>query len=272
MPVVVRPEGCKELITVFDGRFRSGVDSVTAPIGRSLAKAHISADALTISGVALSGVAALAIVTGHFFLAFVFVVLTGLPDLLDGPVAKASGTTSRRGAFFDSVADRVSDLTLFGSLAWFYLDRGDHALALVSFGTYGAASLVSYQRSKAELLGFEAKGGLLERAERVFLFGAGLLLSFALPYVMVFLLVGSVVTAVQRFLKVWKQGSASDSQPVKGTYRGRHISKTRGRRIAQRRRTTERVRSTLSSSRVGRSRGGLATQSLMRKFREGAGS
>ncbi len=253
---------------MFDGRFRSGVDSLTAPVGRSLAKAHVSADALTVVGVTLSLVAALAIATGHFFLAFIFVVFTGVPDLLDGPVAKAAGTTSKRGAFFDSVADRVSDLALFGSMAWFYLDHGNHALALVSFGTYGAASLVSYQRAKAELLGFHAKGGLLERAERVFLFGAGLLLSFALPYVMVFLFVGSVITAVQRFVKVWQQGSVSLDSTSHRSYRGRHVSKVRGRRTSQRRRTSERVRSTLATSRVGRSRGGAATQSLMRKLRD----
>ena len=35
--------------------------------------------------------------------------------------------------------------------------------------------LISYQRSKAESLGLAAKGGLMERAERMILLGVGLL-------------------------------------------------------------------------------------------------
>ena len=46
-------------------------------------------------------------------------VLTALPDVLDGAVAKASGTASPRGAFFDSVVDRVSDALLLGGVAWY---------------------------------------------------------------------------------------------------------------------------------------------------------
>ncbi len=37
------------------------------------------------------------------------VILAALPDLLDGALAKASNNASQRGAFFDSVADRVTD-------------------------------------------------------------------------------------------------------------------------------------------------------------------
>ena len=46
-------------------------------------------------------------------------VLTAVPDVLDGAVAKASGTASPRGAFFDSVVDRVSDALLLGGVAWY---------------------------------------------------------------------------------------------------------------------------------------------------------
>ena len=35
-------------------------------------------------------------------LGFLLLLLTGIPDLLDGAVAKASGKASVRGAFFDS--------------------------------------------------------------------------------------------------------------------------------------------------------------------------
>ena len=75
-------------------------------------------------------------------------------------VAKASGTASKRGAFFDSVADRFTDFLLFGGCAWYLVPQG--RIALLPFALAGAASLVSYQRAKAESLGFNARGGLIE--------------------------------------------------------------------------------------------------------------
>ena len=47
------------------------------------------------------------------------VVLAALPDLLDGALAKASNQASQRGAFFDSVVDRVTDALLLGGVAWY---------------------------------------------------------------------------------------------------------------------------------------------------------
>ena len=52
-------------------------------------------------------------------------------DLFDGPVAKAAGTASVRGAFFDSVTDRIADAVLMFGCAWYLLDRGDGHLALL---------------------------------------------------------------------------------------------------------------------------------------------
>ena len=48
-------------------------------------------------------------------------LLSGLPDMLDGAVAKASGRISRRGAFLDSVVDRLSDAAVLTGVIWFAL-------------------------------------------------------------------------------------------------------------------------------------------------------
>ena len=255
---------------MFDGRFRGGVDKRTSPIGSTLARLGITANSLTVSGVLLSFIAGFAIVSGHFLWAFVAVVLAGLPDLLDGPVAKATNSSSSRGAFFDSFSDRISDLVLFGGLGWYYLDHNRHLLSLLSFGIYGAASLISYQRAKAESLGFQAKGGLLERAERVLLLAAGLLFSFALPYVVGFIFVGSVVTAGQRFVKIWRQGTLALEPSERPVLRRTHIDRQRRvrRSTSQQRRSTERIRSRFSAAGSGRPRGS-SPQGLIRKFREG---
>jgi len=70
--------------------------------------------------------------------------------MLDGAVAKASGTASNRGAFFDSTADRVSDSLFLGGIAWYLAStKGAHA-AMLPFAVLGVSTLVSYERAKAE--------------------------------------------------------------------------------------------------------------------------
>ena len=55
------------------------------------------------------------------------------------------------------------------------MDRGDGHLALLPMAILAVTALVSYERAKAESLGLSAKGGLMERAERMFLLGVGFL-------------------------------------------------------------------------------------------------
>ena len=167
---------------MFDGNFRPEVEAKLRPVGHQIKKSGITADHLTTLGLVIALGAATAIALGSFKLAFLLVVLTGIPDLLDGAVAKASGTAGPRGAFFDSVIDRVTDALLFGAVAVYY-SRENPGLVWLPVLVMASASWVSYLRAKAEALGFDARGGLIERAERFILFCLGLLFPFILAWV-----------------------------------------------------------------------------------------
>ncbi len=193
---------------MFDGNFRASVDKVTEPMGRGLHAVGLSPDAITGVGVIMAGACAVAIGTGNFFTAAVLLALTGLPDALDGAVAKAAGTSGSRGAYLDSVSDRLSDGLLFAGAGWYLAGTDEPRMAMLPFALYIAASLVSYQRAKAESLGFDAKGGLMERAERFIALGFGLVVSSLFVPVLWVMLALTAVTAVTRFIKVWKQATA----------------------------------------------------------------
>lgn len=193
---------------MFDGRWRDTVDRGTGPVGRRLQQLGISADVLTATGLVSAAATAVAIGTGRLHLAIPLLILTGLHDLLDGPVAKASGTASVRGAFFDSVTDRVADALLFGGVAWYLTSTHPGHIVLLPFAVLGVSSLVSYQRAKAESLGISAKGGIMERAERMILLGIGLLSAAFLVPVFWVMLALTALTAVGRFAKVWKLAEA----------------------------------------------------------------
>ena len=181
-------------------------------MGAKLLRAGFTADRLTAVGVVMSGCAAVAIASGHLSLGLLLLVLTGLPDALDGAVAKAAGTAGPRGAFFDSVADRVSDTLLLGGVAWYLASTDGGLMPLLPMAVLGASLIISYERAKAEALGFNAKGGVMERAERILLLGLGLLFEALLVPVLWIMLVLTLVTAGQRFVKVWRQ--ASNDRPV----------------------------------------------------------
>jgi CDP-diacylglycerol--glycerol-3-phosphate 3-phosphatidyltransferase len=108
---------------MFDGHFRASVDRAVKPLGDTLRRTNITPDHLTIAGMLIACGAAGAIGTGHLSLGLLLVILAALPDLLDGALAKASNTSSQRGAFFDSVVDRVTDALLFGGVAWYLISN-----------------------------------------------------------------------------------------------------------------------------------------------------
>ncbi len=194
---------------MFDGRLRSQVDAAVKPIGNSIRKAGISADMITATGIGMAVAAAVAIGAGALRLGFLLLILTGVPDLLDGAVAKASGKSSLRGAFFDSVSDRLTDGLLFGGIAYFLAASGEPPwVVMLPVAGYVTASIVSYIRAKADALGFDARGGMVERAERFILLAVGLLFEPLLLGVLGLIIVLNAITAGQRFVKVWRQASA----------------------------------------------------------------
>jgi CDP-diacylglycerol--glycerol-3-phosphate 3-phosphatidyltransferase len=190
---------------LFDGNFRKGVETGVKPVGSALQRIGVKADHLTGLGLILAAGCAVAVATGRLGLGLALLIASSVPDMLDGAVAKASGTASKRGAFFDSTADRVSDSLVLGGIAWYLASvKGGHA-ALLPFAVLGASTLVSYERAKAESLGYEAKGGLMERAERVIVLCVGLAFSSILLPLLWAMLILTSLTALQRFVKVWRQ-------------------------------------------------------------------
>ncbi|HUR76718.1 MAG TPA: CDP-alcohol phosphatidyltransferase family protein [Acidimicrobiales bacterium] len=190
---------------MFDGRFRSELERVTIPVGRAVGRSGISADHLTATGLAFAAAATVAVGSGHLGLGAGLFTAAALPDLLDGAVAKANGTASPRGAFFDSVADRVTDMAILGGIAFFLAGRDGGRAALLPMAAMAMATLVSYERARAESLGYTAKGGLMERAERTIVIIAALAFPLLLIPVLWLLTGLTGLTAVHRFVKVWQQ-------------------------------------------------------------------
>ena len=224
---------------MLDGRWRAKAQHSLDPIGRALHTIGVSADGLTIVGLLAAVGTALLIANGNLTLAVVGLVLTGLPDLLDGSVARHSGTAGSRGAFFDSVCDRVADAVLLGGVAWHLADKHSE-LGVLVLAVVALSMLVSYERAKAEALGFSARGGVMERLERLVLLGVGLAFDVLVPVMWVMLML-TALTAVHRFVMVWRQATEAEGERPPGRRafarshrarrrRPRALSRVQGRR------------------------------------------
>lgn len=181
---------------------RSATDRVVLPIARALVRAGATANWLTFAGVVGTVLGTAVVLSGRAVLGALVLVVACAVDAFDGSVARLRGSSSAFGAFYDSVADRISDAVIFGGVAWLVRDDPlSFTLAIVALST---ALVTSYVRAKAESLGWDATVGLVERPERLILIIAGI--GLGLVEVALWLLaIGGAVTIAQRFRAVLRQ-------------------------------------------------------------------
>lgn len=177
-----------------------------APVARALVRVGVTANALTVAGLVLTFAGVAIVLAGDARAGAVVLAVGTATDALDGAVARVRGTASRLGAFYDSVADRVSDAVLLGAAAW--IVRDEPVLFAVAVVALGGAQLTSYIRAKAESLGWKATVGVVERAERVIILVIALFLDL-LAIALWLLALGSLVTVAQRLRAVRRQARAA---------------------------------------------------------------
>jgi CDP-diacylglycerol--glycerol-3-phosphate 3-phosphatidyltransferase len=186
----------------FKLRFREGV----RPIARLLVRLGVSANALTVTGLALNLLAGGLVAIGWLTVGGALFLLVNALDFLDGAVARESGTAGPFGAFFDSVLDRPSDAAPLVGLIYYYAEQREPALAVLSAAAIVFSFLVSYARARAEGLGLSCEVGWLQRPERTVLLGAALVLAgvqvWVLPSALAVLAVVSAITSLQRIVHV----------------------------------------------------------------------
>lgn len=135
---------------------------------------RVSANAITAVSLLLCALTGIAAATGHLTGAVWMYIMAGILDALDGRLARLNGEQTAAGALFDSVSDRWGELFALTGYIWFLKDSPWMFAAL---GALGASQMVSYTRARAESLGLDLRGGMMQRAERVVLVAAGTLVA-----------------------------------------------------------------------------------------------
>ena len=172
---------------------------VLDPLGGFLNRLGLTPNMVTGLGLLGNTIGAIYLARGEMLTGGLWIALMTPVDALDGTMARLRGESSDFGAFVDSVSDRYSELIIYGGLLYHFLVRGELLGGMLTFGAAAGSVLVSYVKARAEGLGYEARVGLLTRAERYLVLAPSLIfnqLNIGLGILALF----ANITALQR---VW---------------------------------------------------------------------
>lgn len=190
---------------------RNAVRKALNPLAEMLGRAGVHPNTLTYLGLLFSLLAGVSLAAGRLAIAVIPLALSGLADMLDGAVARATGRASPYGAALDSTVDRIAEAFVLGGLLIAEARRGAGGpwLAVLILIFLIASFLVSYTRARAEGLGFSGQVGFMERPARMvglmvlLLLGRG-----ALPAGLGILSVLTIWTVLQRLGHIRRQSRA----------------------------------------------------------------
>lgn len=177
----------------------------------SFIPSEINPSRISLIGMLMSVASALAIVPGYISLGGMFLLISGLMDVLDGKQARKNKKASPSGALVDSVLDRIGEIAIFSSIAVSFILKDLKIPAIITILSLGFSILVSYVRARGESLGIKSEEGIMRRQERIFLLTSALIIDSLLStkismYIaIIIILLGSIYTSFERFKHLYEK-------------------------------------------------------------------
>lgn len=194
------------------GAMRARFQAMLMPVGRTLGRCGLNPNLLTTLSLMVAVCAGISYAFQSPIVGGFALLCSGLVDMLDGAVARATKSVSRFGAVYDHVLDRYAEffaivgigLGGFGDWVW------------IVFSLFGMI-MASFTRAKAESVGglTRCTVGIAERQEKLLILLIG---SFLQPFAAGSLMVAVVVvgilshaTVVQRLHYTYTQTRRKDA-------------------------------------------------------------
>lgn len=196
---------------------KSKSSEISTKLGIIFSKLPLSPNAWTALSLIVAIAGFLSLLQKDLLASFFLFSASSLMDAIDGAVARVVGRVTRFGAYLDGITDRLVELLLllglmFVQLPDFILPSYFWIALLIFFSVF-----VSYTRAYADHRSaltksqIDSMGGVFERAERLVIMLAGLLLYQINPIYLTYAIIVSVflsaITALQRVWFVAKRSS-----------------------------------------------------------------
>ena len=183
---------------------RDNVRKIMAGIARGAIALRLTPNIITVLGLVPAVLGGVAFARGQVRLGGLFLLLSGIMDMLDGAVARVSGGESKFGALLDSTIDRYAEIAVYLGLAVLYRGSAE-TLTGVVLALCGSL-MVSYVKARAEGLGLTCNVGMLQRPERLVILMVGAFIGPGyLKWAIYLIAVLANITAFERLIKMKKQ-------------------------------------------------------------------
>jgi archaetidylinositol phosphate synthase len=177
---------------------RGILQPVLEKIGKAFASTGLSPNFWTVVGLAFALASALVYgfsIEFGLIIGGVLLLVSGFFDMVDGQVARATGKTSQKGSYLDSMFDKIAEVAIFLGLL-----IGGYAEPYLILLAITLSLLVSYARAKSDALNIKLQGvGIGERAERLLVIAIiGIIGYVELAVIIVVIIAG--ITLIQRMV------------------------------------------------------------------------
>lgn len=208
---------------------RGRIKAIFEPIALAMGRIGLTPNGLTLIGFAITTLGAILVGAQAWVIGGLIVFVGGVFDMFDGTLARATGQASKFGAFMDSTFDKLGEILVFlGCIAALANSNVGTVPVLVASAAMGASIMVSYTRAKSDALGYSsgmglAAVGIMPREVRLVIISLGIVLTgtsigiSALEFALGVILVGAVITVIQRIIHVQGQAKSAANPPVTTT-------------------------------------------------------
>jgi archaetidylinositol phosphate synthase len=167
-------------------------------IGKGFASTGLPPNFWTIVGLTFALQSAIVYALGFDFaliIGGVLLLVSGFFDMVDGQVAKVTGKSSKKGAYFDSMSDKIAEVAIFLGIM-----IGGYAEPYLVLLAITLSLLVSYARAKSDAINIKLQGvGIGERAERLLVIAIIGIIGF-MEYAVIIVVIIAGITLIQRMI------------------------------------------------------------------------
>jgi len=190
---------------------RQRFERLSVKIGIAFGKVPLTPNQWTVLSLLPAVVSAYFLASSQFLCAAALFIVAGFLDIVDGSVARVTGKVSRFGAYLDTIVDRYVEALIVVALLFAALPEPNFFVPIKAwlFIYFFGAMMTTYAKAAAkekEIVkeGLELKGGILERAERLIVLFAGIVLASANPaYLSIAVVLLAVLSNVSALQRIW---------------------------------------------------------------------
>ncbi len=173
-------------------------------LGKFFIKNKVTPNHITCAAFFFGALAGICIAYNCLTAAFLFLMLSGLCDIMDGTVARLSNCSAQFGAYMDLVADRMVEVFI---IVGFTISYPQHYLAyiiflgavMLHFSTFVVAGSLFPNMGKKSM---HYDASIVERAEAFIIFFAMLIFPDYIFYLLMLLNITIIAAGITRFARV----------------------------------------------------------------------